>query len=440
MQTYVAKFGGSSLADAEQFKKVAEIIKAKPARRYVVASAPGKRSSDDIKVTDLLYACYNAAVAGEDFMPVLDQIKERFDEIIRDCGISFDLDTELAVIAAHLYEGPEKDYMASRGEYLNSRILAAYLDFDFLDPAECVLFKEDGHLDAETTNDNLSRALRNRPYTVIPGFYGALADGTIHTFSRGGSDVTGSLVARAVHADLYENWTDVSGMMSADPRIVDQPRIIEAITYRELRELSYMGASVMHEAAVFPVRKAGIMMNIRNTNRPEDAGTLIASELPRVPRKHKVTGIAGMKGFTSILVEDSSMNDQVGYGMKLLGIFARHNVPFEHLPTGIDTMSVVVRTALFDPFRNQIMDEIRDEIGPEMLFVEDHLAMIAVVGQGMAYSKGTAARIMKALSDARINIRMIDQGSSEINIIICVDEEDYENAIRSIYNEIEFTL
>ena len=440
MQTYVAKFGGSSLADAAQFQKVAAIIKAKPARKYIVASAPGKRSSDDIKVTDLLYSCYNKAAAGEDFMPVLDEIRDRFQKIIDDCEIRFDLNTELAVIAAHLYEGPQKEYMASRGEYLNSKLLAAYLGFDFLDAAECILFREDGHLDAETTNDNLAKALRDRPYTVVPGFYGAQEDGTIRTFSRGGSDVTGSLVARAVHADMYENWTDVSGMMSADPRIVENPRIIEAITYRELRELSYMGASVMHEAAVFPVRKAGIMMNIRNTNRPDDPGTLIASELPRVPRKHKVTGIAGMKGFTSILVEDSSMNDQVGYGMKLLGIFARHGVPFEHLPTGIDTMSVVVRTATFDPHRNAIMDEIRDEIGPEMLFVEDHLAMVAVVGQGMAYSKGTAARIMKALSDARINIRMIDQGSSEINIIICVDEEDYEEAVRSIYNQIEFTL
>jgi len=440
MQKYVAKFGGSSLASAEQFEKVAKIIKAKPARKYVVASAPGKRSSDDVKVTDLLYACYDKAVAGEDFSEILGQVRDRFAGIIAECGIDFDLDREISTIADHLSNGPQRDYMASRGEYLSSKILAAYLGFSFLDPAGYILFKDNGLLDAEITNDNLSMALRNQEYVVIPGFYGALSDGSIHTFSRGGSDVTGSLVARAVHADLYENWTDVSGMLAADPHIVENPRVIEAITYRELRELSYMGASVMHEAAVFPVRKAGIMMNIRNTNRPEDEGTLIAAELPRVPRRHKVTGIAGMKGFTSILVEDSSMNDQVGYGMRLLNIFARYKVPFEHLPTGIDTMSVVVRTEYFNPHRNDIMDAIRDEIGPDLLFVEDHLALIAVVGQGMAYSKGTAARIMKALSDARVNIRMIDQGSSEINIIIAVDEEDYETAIRSIYNQIEFTM
>ena len=433
MQRFVCKFGGSSLADAGQFKKVAGIIRSRSSRKYIVASAPGKRCPDDIKVTDMLYSCYYSAEQKQDHSLILSQIRERFESIINDLGISFDLDSEIALIDRHLAGTPNKDYMASRGEYLNSKILAAYLGFEFIDPASCICFDEKGEFLSEKTNNELKKALSDKENVVVAGFYGARPDGTINTFSRGGSDVTGSIVARAIQADMYENWTDVSGMLSADPRIVESPHSIEALTYRELRELSYMGASVLHEDAVFPVRKANIPLNIRNTNRPEDAGTIISAELPRIPRKHKVTGIAGKKGFTAILIEKSSMNSEIGFGMRFLKIFADHGVAIEHVPTGIDTMSVVVQTSLFAPYRDQIIDEIEEILEPDRYYIEDNLALIAVVGQGMAYSRGTAARVMTALADARVNIKMIDQGSTEINIILGVDDVDYEDAIRSIY-------
>ena len=436
MRKYVAKFGGSSLADAGQFKKVADIIKADPCRKYIVASAPGKRFGDDIKVTDMLYSCYEQARSGNSFEGELKKIRSRYEDIVKGLGVDFDLNSEFETIGQHLSSAPEKDYMASRGEYLNSKILAAYLGFGFVDAADCVCFDENGHLDDDKTDDRFWEILKDREYVVVPGFYGSMPDGTIHTFSRGGSDITGSLIARAIKADMYENWTDVSGMLSADPRIVKDPRPIESISYRELRELSYMGASVMHESAVFPVRKANIPLNIRNTNRPEDRGTIISAEMPRIPRKYKVAGIAGKKGFSAVLVETPSMNEEVGFGAHLLEIFARHNVSFEHLPTGIDTMSVVVHKDEFDKARNEILDDISNELNPESLYVEDGLALVAVVGMGMAYSRGTAARITRALADSRVNIKMIDQGSTEINMIFGVDEADYEVAINSIYNAI----
>ncbi len=436
MRKYVAKFGGSSLADAAQFKKVSDIIKADQCRKYIVASAPGKRDSTDIKVTDMLYGCYDTAKDGGDFEPELQKIRLRFEEIIKGLAVNFDLDKEFDVIREQLKKNPQKDYMASRGEYLNSKILAAYLGFEFVDSAGCVCFDEAGKLDDDATDDSIRDALKDKEYVVVPGFYGTVPDGTIHTFSRGGSDITGSLIARAIKADMYENWTDVSGMLCADPRIVENPRTIESISYRELRELSYMGASVMHESAVFPVRKANIPLNIRNTNKPEDKGTIISAEMPRIPRKYKIAGIAGKKGFTAVLVETPSMNEEVGFGAHLLEIFARHNVSFEHLPTGIDTMSVVVHNDEFEKARNEILEDISNELNPESLFVEEGLALIAVVGLGMAYSRGTAARITRALADSRVNIKMIDQGSTEINMIFGVDEADYEVAVNSIYNAI----
>ena len=436
MQRYVCKFGGSSLADAAQFKKVHDIIKSREVRKYVVASAPGKRYPDDTKVTDMLYSCYYSAEQGQDYQLGLGQIRDRFSNIITELGIDFDIDAEIDIIDAHLAKNPEKDYMASRGEYLNSKILAAYLGFKFLDAAECVHFDENGKYLSEESNRDLNAKLTGMEYVVIPGFYGSKPDGTITTFSRGGSDVTGSIVARAVVADMYENWTDVSGMLSTDPRIVKNPAPIEALSYRELRELSYMGASVLHEDAVFPVRKASIPINIRNTNRPEDPGTLISSELPRIPRRNKVTGIAGKKGFTAVLIEKSSMNSEIGFGMRLLKIFADKGVSFEHMPTGIDTISVICQTSHFAPHRDEIIEAIREELKPDRFFVEDNLALIAVVGQGMAYSRGTAARVMKGLADSRINIKMIDQGSTEINIIIGVDDVDYEAAIKGIYDAV----
>ena len=437
MHTITVKFGGTSLASAAQIEKVAAIIRANPARRFVVASAPGKRTPDDVKVTDLLYRCCDAAAAGEDFSDTLAQIGARFWDIIRELGVAFDLDAELAVIRAHLEAEPNRDYMASRGEYLNSKIIAAYLGFPFVDSAEMIRFRDDGFLDDAATDRAMRDRLSDLSCAVVPGFYGALADGTVHTFSRGGSDVTGSLVALATGSNLYENWTDVSGMLSADPRIVENPRVIDYITYTELRELSYMGASVLHEDAVFPVRKAGIPINIRNTNRPDDPGTMIVAALPASAHRRTVTGIAGKQGFSSVHVEKSMMNGEIGFVAKLLQIFADEGISIEHCPSGIDTVSVVVNTEALIPHREEILRRIFGELNPDAVTVEDDLALIAVVGQGMAYSKGTAARVFMSLYNADVNIRMIDQGSSELNIIVSVEDTDYTTALKSIYHAME---
>lgn len=431
----VVKFGGTSLATAEQIKKAADIVKADPARRYMVASAPGKAHGDDIKVTDLLYRCYDEAASCSDFSSTLSVIGARYESIIEGLGVDFDLSPELEALRVHLSKTPDRDYMASRGEYLNAKIIAAYMGYPFVDAAETIFFTESGVLDGEKTYRAMGERLSALPHAVIPGFYGVLPDGTVHTFSRGGSDVTGSIVARSVQADLYENWTDVSGMLSADPRLVDEPCVIENITYTELRELSYMGASVLHEDAIFPVRAAGIPINIRNTNRPEDPGTRIAPTVPKSARK--VTGIAGKKGFSSILLEKSMMNAEIGFTARLFGILADNGIAFEHCPSGIDTISVIVSTEKLAPIRDRILVRLQRELQPDALNCEDGLAMIAVVGRGMVSTKGTAARVCKALADANVNIRMIDQGSSELNIIVGVEEADYEAAIRGIYREME---
>ena len=436
MRPITAKFGGSSLADAAQFRKVADIVRAESARRYVVASAPGRRSGADTKVTDLLYRCCDLAAAGQDFSPALAQIRERFAEIARELGVAFDLDSELDAIAARLRAVPERDYVASRGEYLNARLLAAYLGYGFLDAADAVRFTPDGRFLPEETNAALSIALAPLERAVIPGFYGADPTGRVHTFSRGGSDVTGALVARATGSSLYENWTDVSGMLFTDPRVVPDPGAIDYITYRELRELSYMGASVLHEDAVFPVRKAGIPINIRNTNRPDDPGTMISHDLPPAALQRPVTGVAGRKGFSTLLVEQSLMNNEIGFGARLLNILAAHGVSFEHCPTGIDAISVVVDTASLDACREAVLRQIELQMRPDHLSVEDGLALIAVVGHGMGGLRGIAARIFTAVAAAGVNIRMIDQGSSELNIIIGVDEADYEAAVRGICREL----
>ena len=433
MKTIVAKFGGSSLADAAQIRKAAAIVLADPDRRFVVASAPGKRGSGDTKVTDLLYQCYEAAAAGADFEPALEKIRQRFRQILTDLEISFPLEAQLEIIRTHLKTAPQRDYMASRGEFLNAQILASYLGWRFLDTAPLVRFFPDGRLDDEMTQKLLSAALNETERAVLPGFYGAEEDGTIRTFSRGGSDITGSLAAAAADAAIYENWTDVSGMLFTDPRIVPSPKTISYITYRELRELSYMGASVMHEDAVFPVRKAGIPINIRNTNRPEDSGTMIVRELPESVEVQNITGIAGKTGFTSISVAKSMMNGEVGFGAKLLSIFASHGISFEHCPTGIDTMSVIVGTAHFEQEREAVLEEIRRELQPELMRVEENLALIVVVGRGMVNAMGSAAKIFGALAADGINVRMVDQGSSEMSVIIGVSDADFENAIRSIY-------
>ncbi len=435
MKTIAMKFGGSSLADASQFKKVASIIKSHEGKLYVVASAPGKRCKDDTKVTDMLYACYDSASQKADFSSSLDAIKARFSEIIVNLGITFDLDSEFSVIAKHLSDTPQRDYMASRGEYLNSKILATYLGYDFIDPANYVFFGQDGVLNAERTNTELARALSKTDHAVVAGFYGTGADGKVKTFSRGGSDVTGAIVARAAKADVYENWTDVSGMLSADPRIVKDPDAIEEISYKELRELSYMGASVMHEDAVFPVRSAGIPINIRNTNRPQDKGTWIVAHRENPAQSGKiVTGIAGKKGFSSLRVEKAMLNNEVGFAAKLLNIIASAGVSFEHVPSAIDSMSVIVDSAAFRANRSRILESVQDILHPDATIVDTGIALIAVVGMGMVYKKGVAAKVFSALAKAEVNIRMIDQGSSEINIIVGIDEPDYEKAVNALYD------
>ena len=438
MNVITAKFGGTSLADASQIKKAVEIIKANPARKYVIFSAPGKRFKDDIKITDLLYKCHSQSKNNEDFSETLKKISDRYSEIIKELGIDFDINSEIEIIKKNLQSGTTADYPASRGEYINSKIIAKFLGWPFVDAAEIIFFNENGILDAEKTFKTAGEKLKGLNNAVIPGFYGSDVDGKIKTFSRGGSDVTGSIIARSVNADLYENWTDVSGMLSADPRIVKDPKVINYITYTELRELSYMGASVLHEDAVFPVREAGIPINIRNTNKPDDNGTLIAASLPKNIDKRPVTGIAGRKGFSSIRVEKSMMNGQTGFGAKLLYIFSRNGIPFEHCPTGIDTISVVVNSGLFDEKRDIILREIKNELNPDFITIEKNLAAVAVVGEGMVKFKGIAAKIFTALANAGINIRMIDQGSDELNIIVGIDEADYEKTVNALYKEVIF--
>ena len=435
MQVKVIKFGGSSLADAEQFKKVADIIHEDPARRYVVPSAPGKRFKEDTKVTDMLYACFEKAMNNEDFEEDFAKIVDRYEAIIAGLGLTLDMTKEYEHIKGAFKHRPGRDYAASRGEYLNGIILANYLGFDFIDAASVIFFQDNGSYDAEHTNVMLSSILRNHKQAVIPGFYGSMPNGTIKTFSRGGSDITGSIVARAVNADLYENWTDVSGFLMADPRIVDNPKAIETITYRELRELSYMGATVLHEDAIFPVRFAGIPINIKNTNIPSDPGTMIVSTTTDYSSDNVITGVAGKKGLSVINIEKDMMNAEIGFGRKVLSVLEDSGVPFEHLPSGIDTMSVVVNTAYIDRNRDKIIREICLKTTPDAVSIEDGLALIAIVGRGMIRSKGTAARVFNALTAANINVKIVDQGSSELNIIIGVDENDYENALKAIYNE-----
>ena len=429
----IVKFGGSSLANAEQFQKVGEIIRSDESRRYVVPSAPGKRFDGDTKVTDLLYKCYNTAVEGEDFIPILQEIKGRYYEIIRGLNLDLSLEDEFAQIEADFKAQSGTEYAASRGEFLNGKVMAAYLGYEFVDAATVIRFDKNGNFDADKTDKLLAKRLQKCEKAVIPGFYGGMEDGTVKTFSRGGSDVTGSLVAKAIHADIYENWTDVSGFLVTDPRIVDNPAVIETITYRELRELSYMGATVLHEDAIFPVRKEGIPINIRNTNRPEDKGTFIVESTCRKP-KYVITGIAGKKGFCSINIEKSMMNSEVGFGRKVLQVFEDQGINFEHVPSGIDTMTIYVHQDEFEEKEQQVIAGIHRAVQPDFVEMESDLALIAVVGRGMKSQRGTAARVFAALAHAHVNVKMIDQGSSELNIIIGVENRDFETALKAIYD------
>ena len=433
MMVKVVKFGGSSLASAEQFRKVADIIHADEARKYVVPSAPGKRFSADTKVTDMLYGCYDVAAKGKNFDDKFDEIKKRYQEIIDGLGVNISLEEDFEAIKAGFKGKAGRDFAASRGEYLNGKVLAAYLGYEFVDAAEVVHFKDDGSYDAKLTNKTMKERLEGIERAVVPGFYGVMPNDTIKTFSRGGSDITGSIVAAAVSADLYENWTDTSGFLTADPRIVKDPAPITTITYRELRELSYMGASVFHEDAIFPVRKAGIAINIKNTNKPEDPGTLIVESTSQKPA-YTITGIAGKKGFTVINIEKDMMNAELGFGRKVLEVFEKNNISFEHMPSGIDTMSVIVSQQEFEPKEQEVLAGLHRNCHPDAIDIETDLALIAVVGRAMKSNRGTAGRIFSALAHAHINVKMIDQGSSELNVIIGVSESDFEEAVKAIYD------
>ncbi len=437
MGNKVVKFGGSSLADAEQFRKVANIIKSDNKRRYVVPSAPGKRFPDDIKITDMLYKCCELAGSGVDFSEEFEIIRNRYNEIIANLGLDMDLEEDFDRIVRELKARPARDYSASRGEYLNGKVLAKYLGFNFVDASEVIIFDTKGTLLLDETLKAVRSKLKNLENAVIPGFYGRTTEGVIKTFSRGGSDVTGSIIANAVRADIYENWTDVSGFLVADPRIVENPDVINVITYRELRELAYMGASVLHEDAIFPVRSAGIPINIRNTNRPEDDGTMIVSDdydFSKESLKHTITGIAGRKGFSTINIEKAMMNSETGFGMKVLKVLYDNGLSFEHMPSGIDTMSITVDSAKLEPVREKVLSGIRREVKPDNIEIEDGIALLAIVGRRMKNTRGTVARIFASMAHARINVKMIDQGSSELNVIIGVSESDLAEAIRRIYD------
>ena len=436
MGIVVTKFGGSSLADAGQFRKVRDILLADGERRFVVPSAPGRRDADDAKVTDLLYTARSLAAQGREpeFEETFSAVAARYLDIASELGL------DAGCIAGPLEQarfaishGASADYAASRGEFLNGLLLSEYLGWPFLDPAEVIFFDAAGRFDSERTQAALSSRLGQLPRAVIPGFYGSTPDGEIKTFTRGGSDVTGAIVARAAGAELYENWTDVSGFLMADPRIVKRPKRIHVITYRELRELSYMGATVLHEDAIFPVRMAGIPINIRNTNEPENAGTMIV----RADESHvrgAITGIAGKKGFTAIAIEKNMMNSELGFGRRVLTALEECGVSFEHMPSGIDTMTVLVSDSAIAGRIDEVVERIRRTCKPDHIEVISGLSLIATVGRGMVRYPGTAARIFAALADSGINIRMIDQGSSEINIIVGVESADFERAVNAIYN------
>jgi len=440
MSIKVCKFGGSSLADAAMIDKARRIVEADPSRRYVVPSAPGKRNAKDQKITDLLYLCHEHAKQDIAFDSVFEIIAGRYRQIIAELGVALDLDEQLEEVRRRIADGAGADYTASRGEYLNGHIIAAALGYDFVDPVEIIHFDARGRLNPEDTQTSVKARLAEHERAVVPGFYGSMPDGTVKTFSRGGSDITGAIVARGVHAAVYENWTDVSGLLMADPRIVENPLPIEIVTYKELRELAYMGATVLHDEAIFPVRQAGIPVNIRNTHDPDHPGTLIVrSDDPRatVPDPNHprapITGIAGKREFTALLIEKALMNAEIGYGRRLLSVLEDHEVSFEHMPSGIDTISVVIEDAQLNGKRDAVLDDIRSRCKPDSLEIDSNLALIATVGRGMAHHPGMAARLFNALGDADVNIRMIDQGSSELNIIVGINADDFETAMRAIY-------
>lgn len=428
----VVKFGGTSVADAKQFRKAQSIVEADESRRYVVVSAPGKRHGEDNKVTDLLYLCHAHLKYSVPFDQVFDIIYNRYIEIVNELELDLDIKPYLDEIKSKMSKNISIDYLVSRGEYLNGLIMASLLGYDFIDAKEVIFFDNSGSIDFVKTQEMFSEKLSQHPRAVIPGFYGSTPDGKVKIFSRGGSDITGAIVARMSQAEVYENWTDVSGFLMTDPRIVKNPKPIERITYRELRELSYMGASVLHEEAIFPVRDVGIPINIRNTNEPENPGTIIADNI-KDKSNNIITGIAGKKDFTVIAIHKNHMNSEVGFIRKLLSILEMNNITIEHIPSGIDTVSIVISDSQLDNKLNIIIDEINKKCNPDSLNVYTDMALIATVGTNMAYTPGISAKLFTALGDDGVNIRMIDQGSSEINIIVGIEDKDFEKAIKAIY-------
>ena len=436
LECIVTKFGGSSLANDEQFRKVRSILELEPTRRYLIPSAPGKRYPTDDKVTDLLYSCHALAAAGNTFEDQFVKIRERYLSIAQNLHLKVDIESALDQVRQGIASGNSRDWCASRGEYLCGLLMADYLGWRFVDAADGIVFREDGILDDEETQTRLSALLADGKPSVVPGFYGATKSGEVRTFSRGGSDITGALVSRAVNADVYENWTDVSGFLMADPRIIDGPAEISSITYKELRELSHMGASVLHEDAMFPVHRAGIPTNIRNTNKPYHPGTLISKNAPNEISVPTITGIAGHKGYSVISIEKNMMNSEVGFGRKVLQVLEDAGISFEHMPTGIDSMCVVVASEALAPHREEVLQKLEalvDDSGS--VSVNDNMSIIATVGRGMVHNCGTAARLFSAMSRSRINVRMIDQGSSELSIIVGVNDSDFEATIHAIYHE-----
>ena len=436
-----AKFGGSSLADAEQFEKVKAIVEANSDRRYIIPSAPGKRHPKDYKITDLLYICTSHLVNGIPFDDVYKIISERYIKIVHDLSQnhsqmkSLNIENYLKEIKLEIEGGASEEYAASRGEYLNGLILSNLLNYEFVDASEIICFDSDGSFDSKSTSEKIYKRLLNCPKAVIPGFYGSDIDGQIKTFSRGGSDITGAIIASEVKSSLYENWTDVSGFLMADPNIVKSPNPIETITYRELRELSYMGATVLHEDSVFPVRDANIPINIKNTNFPKDPGTYIVNDTSPIKRSGSITGIAGRKNFTVIAIEKTLLNVEVGFNRKLLSILEMNGVSFENMPSGIDSVSLVIEDKQIKNKLNGIVDEIKRQCTPDSIDVHPNMSLIATVGRGMSSTKGIAGRIFTALGKKNVNIKMINQGSSEINIIVGVETKEFETAIKAIYDE-----
>ncbi len=440
MRTVVAKFGGTSLADAGQFRKIKEIIQEDPDRRYIIVSAPGKRFPEDQKVTDLLLRCFEEASNGEDFEHTLLKIRKRFREIIEELELDFPLEEEIASLRQHLQTDPQKDYTASRGEYFNARILAAYLGFTFVDPEWCVCFDENGALDQLMTRRALGASLKPLERAVIAGFYGADMNGRIRTMSRGGSDVTGSLAAAAVRADLYENWTDVSGLLAADPRIVESPRTIRFVNYRELRTLSYMGASVLHTDAVLPVSDMDIPINIRNTNEPQAKGTTIVRKLPKGAKKYPVIAVAGRQGMSVIQVEKVMVSDESGFSAIILDILKYRQLPFEQCLTGIDSVTLVIRSELLEPCKEELFQEIREQLNPDYLGLKENLSMIAVIGEQGTEVSDSNVRVLQALTRADIQISTINQGAGKLSLLVGVPNEKYEEAIRAIYRTIDESM